>query len=70
MSNQKAVNYMTEQVCDFIRENPVILRAMARGYKAQLSFDLPPKNEKELKIDCNVIIDDNSEPIKLKNIFL
>lgn len=52
---ENVMEFMQEQVCDFITENPMIIKAMAQGAKVQLYFDLPPKEEKSIKVEADVI---------------
>ena len=52
---------MADQFADFLREDPGILGAMARGYKVELSFDLPPENKREIRVLASVIQQDGSK---------
>lgn len=55
------LNFMQQKLKDFIDENPAIIKAMAQGYEFSMKFELPPKDEKHLKILGTVKIDGKGE---------
>ena len=57
---RQALDFMINKFCEFIKEDPAIIGAMARGYKAQFYFTTNPENEKMITIKCDVISKDGA----------
>ena len=53
-NNKEVMEYMQNELITFIKENSIILKAMAQGYKFKIWFDLPLKEQRSLKIMSSI----------------
>ena len=58
---EEIIEEIQANIKDFFVEHPEIIVAMAKGYKLQMYFDLPPKHRKSLKLEANIIAEEGKE---------